>query len=115
MPTSNEGLTMTIMIDSNTKEEIELLSQVNTYQFELLNHCLKKKLSPSPSLNQDIKRSTIDKSLFNILKDSNQSLSFKNNEKNIKFEIKRGDLLDEKVNVIVNAANTRLQLGGYSL
>jgi hypothetical protein len=35
--------------------------------------------------------------------------------KNVNIEIKNGNILDEKVNVIVNAANIQLQLGGMFL
>ena len=50
--------------------------------------------------------------LFTFLSSSNKKLSFHYKTLNVRFEIKRGDLLDEKVEAIVNPANPRLRLGG---
>jgi O-acetyl-ADP-ribose deacetylase len=41
-----------------------------------------------------------------------QRLLFRVDAKQLEIEIKPGNILDERVNVIVNAANTQLQLGG---
>lgn len=98
--------------------EIELLNEVDSYQYELLNHLYETKFNViklastnSASALSPKNKITTTKS-FQIVNESKNGLEFKHSKKNIQFIIKYGDLLDEKVNVIVNAANDRLILGG---
>lgn len=135
-------MTLKTVIDDQV--EINLLGDVNYYQYDLLNFWFenrenginekteiksplsnnKSNLSPYNTASNNhspleytpyqtkTPSSSKQSQLFTVLSSSNKKLSFHFKALNVRFEIKRGDLLDEKVEAIVNPANQRLRLGG---
>jgi hypothetical protein len=96
-------------------EETEVESPLRNYKTNLNsnelvsnNHRLPIEFTSNQTKTSVNKRTQ----LFTVLNSSNKKLSFFFKALNVRFEIKRGDLLDEKVEAIVNPANPRLRLGG---
>ena len=132
---------MKTVVDLVDQVEINLLGDVNYYQNDLLNFWFdklsKKEATQNDNQNSSSQNNHMDTSMnqqqqqntpnkrtkpslsslqappfFTVLSSSNKKLSFRFKSLNVRFEIKRGDLLDEKVEAIVNPANPRLRLGG---
>jgi len=132
---------MKTVVDLVDRVEINLLGDVNYYQNDLLNFWFdklsKKETTQNDNQNSSSQNNHMDTSmnqqqqqnipnkrtkpsssslqappLFTVLNSSNKKLSFRFKSLNVRFEIRRGDLLDEKVEAIVNPANPRLRLGG---
>ena len=110
---TNFGLKMSVICELHNNLEIEVLSEVNSYQFNLLHQYINNKTQPQLTLKS--KENNVQNETFEIIQNMNNTLVFKHIRQNIQIEIKRGDLLHEKVNILVNAANSRLILGGKYL
>lgn len=97
----------------NEETEVESLlrnykTNLNSNELASNNHHLPIEFTSNQTKTSVNKRTQ----LFTVLNSSNKKLSFFFKALNVRFEIKRGDLLDEKVEAIVNPANPRLRLGG---
>lgn len=85
----------------STKYDDDDDDETNRYS-SLPTSLTKSKISPEKEIKEDIDTYQVDESQLRFI--------FKS--VNLKVEIFQGDLLDTKADVIVNAANNRLQLGG---
>ncbi|CAF0868979.1 unnamed protein product [Brachionus calyciflorus] len=84
--------------------------ELDSYQYQLLEFLQSQKDSLNLSLIMN-RSSLYEASGYNSTKQL-PGLTYFYKEKNFKIDIHKGDLLDQKVDIIVNAANSLLWLGG---
>jgi hypothetical protein len=93
--------------------------KADPYQKQMLDYIFAKKLKKSDQKltsffldANSISDDPENKLVLATVQISRSNLRFSDANSQLEFEIKQGDLLKEKVDVIVNAANAHLNLGG---
>ena len=100
------------MVDFNEGNKQVKLLKLDSYQKELLDNSLAPSpTSPVKNNTSNNKQHALTNKLKLISNDRSQ-LIYEYERKNVRIEINQGNLLEQEVEVIVNAANTELVFGG---
>jgi len=103
------------MVDFKEENKHVKLFKLDSYQKALLdNSFVPPKSSPIKTSTDSKKRPTMTNKLKLISNQNDRSnLVYDYVNKNVRIEISQGNLLDQQVEIVVNAANTELSFGGY--
>ncbi len=107
-------------VDENENKKSSFCIKADSYQKSMLDYVYTKQLkrrerqASESSLNSgDLDAIVKNLSELTIApRQAKSSFRFFDAKNQIEFEIKRGDLLKERVDAVVNAANCHLNLGG---
>ena len=106
----NYGVSLVDFIEEN--QNVKLL-RLDSYQKELLEFklCINATTSPVKTKKTSSENFTDNFKLLSN-KTDNSRLVYEIVDKNLIVEINQGNLLDQPVEIVVNAANTELNFGG---